>query len=116
MGPKKRRYLRARLREAVCAVTESSSASPGSTSGASATSASRNFLIDLSSLAETAFTQRLNAMMKTTVRITLARVTDIKGQLYQNHRPFNGLGARVSCALQTRSLSLNQKHFDRLGA
>src|SRR5207244_9819677 len=91
MGPKKRRYLRARLREAVCAVTESISASPGSTSDASATSASRNFLIDFSSFAQTAFTQRLNAMMKTVVRITLAKLIKIKRELYQNHRCFIGI-------------------------
>jgi hypothetical protein len=30
--------------------------------------------------------QRLNAMMKTTVRITLAKLAKVKGQLYQNHR------------------------------
>src|SRR5947199_177540 len=66
--------------------TPECSASPGSTSGASATSASRNFLIDLSSLAQTAFMQRLNAMIKTTVRITLAKLAKVKGQLYQNHR------------------------------
>jgi hypothetical protein len=40
----------------------------------------------LSSLAQTAFMQRLNAMMKTTVRITLAKLAKVKGQLYQNHR------------------------------
>src|SRR5438128_12666019 len=81
------RYLRARLREAVCAVTDNSSASPGSTSGASATSASRNFLIDFSSFAQTALTQRLNRAMKTTVRITSAKLAKIqffqKGKFYK---------------------------------
>src|SRR6202011_5863502 len=75
-------YSRARLRERVCVVTETRSASPGSTSGASATSASRNSLIDLSSVAQAAFMQRLDAMMKRSVRITLAKV---KSQFYQNH-------------------------------
>src|SRR5205085_3499099 len=73
----------------VCTVTETRSASPRSTSGASATSASPNFLIDLSSLAQTAVTQKLNAMMKTPIRIRLAKFANINGQLYQNHRPFN---------------------------
>src|SRR6516164_1218274 len=78
-------YSRARLRERVCVVTETRSASPGSTSGASATSASRNSLIDFSSLAQTAFRQRLNVTMKTSVRITLAKLAKVKGQLYQKH-------------------------------
>src|SRR5947208_15595170 len=85
------RYSRQRLRESVCAVTESSSASLGSTSGASSTSASRNFLIDFSSFAQTAFTQRLNAMMKTVVRITLAKLAKVKRELYQDHRWFIGI-------------------------
>src|SRR5438876_1506523 len=104
MGPKKRRYLRARLREAVCAVTETSSASPGSTSGASATSASRNFLIDLSSLAQTAFMQRLNAMMKTTVRITLAKLTKVKGHYTRITDDSTRKGLRVPCGVDMRSL------------
>src|SRR5215470_15828620 len=74
-------YSRARLREAVCAVTESCSASPGSTSGASATSASRSCLIDLSSFAQAALTQRLNATMKTIVRITLVKLAKVKGRI-----------------------------------
>jgi hypothetical protein len=46
-------------------------------------------LIDLSSFAQTALTQRPNAMMKTTVRITLAKLVKIKRELYQNHRCSN---------------------------
>jgi hypothetical protein len=37
-------------------------------------------------LAQTAFTQRLNAMMKTTVRITSAKLVKIKRELYQTHK------------------------------
>src|SRR5438105_12620060 len=88
IGDQTRPYSLARLREAVCAVTESSSASPGSTSGASVASASPNFLIDLSSFAQPALTQRLNAMIKTTVRITLAKLVKVKRVLHQNHRLF----------------------------
>src|SRR4029077_15450492 len=94
MGVQTRPYSRAQSREAVCAVTESSSASPGSTSGASATSASRNFLIDLSSFAQTALTQRLNAMIKTTVRIMLEKLAKTKRELYQITNISNDTGAR----------------------
>src|SRR5438552_19139715 len=92
------------LREAVCAVTETSSASPGSTFGASATSASRNFLIDLSSLAQTAFMQRLNAIMKTTVRITLAKLANVKGHYTKITDDSTRKGLRVPCVVRMRSL------------
>src|SRR6266404_7877577 len=65
------RYWRARLRAVVCAVTDSCSASPGSTSGASATSASLNFLIEYASLALAALMQRADAKIKTTAIFVL---------------------------------------------
>jgi hypothetical protein len=42
-------------------------------------------LIDLSSVAQAAFMQRLDAMMKRSVRITLAKLAKVKSQLYHNH-------------------------------
>jgi hypothetical protein len=70
-------------------------------------------LIDLSSLAQTGLTQRLKAIIKTTVRITLAKLAKVKGESQMIQR---AKGRRVPCVLQMRLLIGQQSHWLGIGS
>src|SRR6266705_483878 len=83
------RHSFANLRAVVCAVAETSSASPGSTSGASVTMASRKPLIDFASPPVAASARMRNAEAKIRLRMTVldgpkiavARITQPRNDL-----------------------------------
>jgi hypothetical protein len=73
-------------------------------------------LIDLSSLAQTAFMQRLNAIIKTTVRITLAKWEMPRANYIKITDDSTRKGLGVPCVVQRRSLIAQQSSCLGIGS